>query len=810
MKKLSIALACIITLFCSSENAFSLKLTVASPRTGFSRYPGTIEDIKMTLKPHGSFIEAGIFITISPKGSIYSSDKDTLEAVLEFELDQKAFINGMWLFLNDSVYVKARLLDKWTAGYIYEGIVQRMADPSILFKKDQGQFTIKIFPLIGNSTRTVKINCFLPAEWTDSLISTILPVNFVNASFKKPEILKIYAYPDNNFNEVGFLDNKRIGFDNVFNPRFGEAKLGIIGFTDSSKASKFYFRHVYQDGIFANTYFGLKENFYQVMVNPKKFFNPKNSQKVAILIDYDKDKSHRTKLEVINTIKKVMKNYLTPLDSFNIFISNDEIILLSDQWISASEKNIDFISSDLIALTLGDKSNLANLLYTGAEWVNTNAVEAKILLISNTDQHGKQDTANKIGERVNKILKKDIQISVCTYTEKNWVTNWIASVPYTGNDYLYAGLVYPHRGFIVKIGDVGNSVESMINSVFKSMIGGFENFTLTISFYRGFAYDKIAYVGSQDNLSQNEIFVEFGKFEGNSFDNIKLPLPMKIDLTGYYRGVPYNSTFYISEDEYANYYDNRSMWAGLWIRNMEVLRTKTLLNLYDIINKSLEYNVLSSYTGFLATEDDEKDTLLQDRDIIPVELIYFEGLARDKAIDLFWATASEQNNKGFYIERRILDENTDWSPIGFIKGYGNSSLVREYNFTDREIMSGKTYQYVLRQVDIDGTSNVGSQIVTIHYDNLINLILQENYPNRFDKETKIKFSVPERCHVLLDIIDIMGNKVLELVNHTVEPEQYEVIWNGMDANGVKLPDGFYLCRLTAGSHVRTTKLIMRK
>ncbi|MCX7737655.1 MAG: T9SS type A sorting domain-containing protein [Candidatus Kapabacteria bacterium] len=810
MKSLSIFFLLVVLLLSAVENSFSLKLTVASPRTGFSRYPGTIEEMKMTLKPHGSFIEAGIFITFSPKGSIYSSDKDTLEAVLEFELDQRAFINGMWLFLNDSVYVKARLLDKWTAGYIYEGIVQRMADPSILYKKDQGQFIIKIFPLLGNSTRTVKINCFLPVEWTDSLVSSILPVNFINASFKKPEYIKVYAYPDDNFHTVGFLDNPNVSFHDVFNPRFGEAKLGYIGFTDSTKASNFYFKHLYQDGIFANTYFGLKENFYQVMVNPKKFFNPKNSQKVAILLDYDLNKSNRTKLEVINSLKKVMKDYLTPLDSFNLFISNDKIYSLSDKWISASEKNIDYISNDFLSASLGNKSNLANLLYEAAEWVNANAVEAKILLISNTDQHGKQDTANKIGEKVNKLLKNNIQISVCTYTEKNWVTNWIASVPYTGNDYLYAGLVYPRRGFIVKIGDVGNSVESMINSVFKSMIGGFENFTLTISFYRGFVYDKIAYTGSQANLNSQEIFVEFGKFEGNTFDNIKLPLPMKIDLTGYYRGVPYNSTFFISEDQYANYYDNRSMWAGLWIRNMEILRTKTLLNLYDIINKSLEYNVLSTYTAFLATEDDEKDTLLQDRDIIPVELIYFEGLARDKAIDLYWATASEQNNKGFYIERRILGGQTDWTSIGFVKGYGNSSVVRNYNYTDRDIISGKTYQYVLRQIDIDGSSNVGSQVVSIYYDNLINLTLQENYPNPFDNETKIKFSVPEKLNVLLEIVDIFGNKVLELVNHTVEADQYEVIWNGNDSNGFQLPSGVFFCRLKAGSHSKTIKMLIRR
>jgi len=53
MKKLSIALLVVILILSSFEYASALKLTVSSPRTNFSRYPGTIEDIKMTLKSHG-------------------------------------------------------------------------------------------------------------------------------------------------------------------------------------------------------------------------------------------------------------------------------------------------------------------------------------------------------------------------------------------------------------------------------------------------------------------------------------------------------------------------------------------------------------------------------------------------------------------------------------------------------------------------------------------------------------------------------------------------------------------------------------
>lgn len=55
----------------------------------------------------------------------------------------------------------------------------------------------------------------------------------------------------------------------------------------------------------------------------------------------------------------------------------------------------------------------------------------------------------------------------------------------------------------------------------------------------------------------------------------------------------------------------------------------------------------------------------------------------------------------------------------------------------------------------------------------------------------------------------MGNKVLELINHSVEANEYEVIWDGTDANGKRLPNGFYICQLKAGSQSKTIKMILK-
>ncbi|MFH1052016.1 MAG: hypothetical protein V1779_13935, partial [bacterium] len=87
----------------------------------------------------------------------------------------------------------------------------------------------------------------------------------------------------------------------------------------------------------------------------------------------------------------------------------------------------------------------------------------------------------------------------------------------------------------------------------------------------------------------------------------------------------------------------------------------------------------------------------------PVELSYFRGYTRKGVSELLWETASEIQNHGFFIERRI-EGNEDWSTLPeFIKGHGTSNIEHEYNYSDKDIEPNKTYHYRLRQVDLDGT-----------------------------------------------------------------------------------------------------------
>jgi hypothetical protein len=84
---------------------------------------------------------------------------------------------------------------------------------------------------------------------------------------------------------------------------------------------------------------------------------------------------------------------------------------------------------------------------------------------------------------------------------------------------------------------------------------------------------------------------------------------------------------------------------------------------------------------------------------LPIELTFFKAKLVNNIVKLTWQTASEENNKGFEIERSV-DVKT-WENIGGVKGKGNSNVLVDYTFEDKGPLSILTY-YRLKQVDFDG------------------------------------------------------------------------------------------------------------
>ncbi|MCS7052436.1 MAG: T9SS type A sorting domain-containing protein [Ignavibacterium sp.] len=194
--------------------------------------------------------------------------------------------------------------------------------------------------------------------------------------------------------------------------------------------------------------------------------------------------------------------------------------------------------------------------------------------------------------------------------------------------------------------------------------------------------------------------------------------------------------------------------------------------------------------------------------VIPVELVSFDAIVEKNDVMLNWVTATELNNLGFDIERKI--DGGEFESIGFLRAKGTSSELTNYKFIDRGLNAGK-YFYRLKQKDFDGTFDYLKQI-EVNVTTPMEYALEQNYPNPFGKvmysnnpTTTIKYSIKEKNHVSLKVYDILGNLVANLVDGVIDAGNYELKFDGSN-----LSSGVYYYSLTVDNFSSTKKFVLVK
>jgi len=60
------------------------------------------------------------------------------------------------------------------------------------------------------------------------------------------------------------------------------------------------------------------------------------------------------------------------------------------------------------------------------------------------------------------------------------------------------------------------------------------------------------------------------------------------------------------------------------------------------------------------------------------------------------------------------------------------------------------------------------------------------------------------------IYNVLGQKILTLIDEELEAGSHELLWDGKDQSGMSVSSGIYLCRLQAMDRFKTIKLLMTK
>jgi hypothetical protein len=86
-----------------------------------------------------------------------------------------------------------------------------------------------------------------------------------------------------------------------------------------------------------------------------------------------------------------------------------------------------------------------------------------------------------------------------------------------------------------------------------------------------------------------------------------------------------------------------------------------------------------------------------------------------------------------------------------------------------------------------------------------------NYPNPFNPETTISFSIPVESQIEISVYNIKGQKVKQLFSDQLSVGQHSVVWDGNDETDKPLSSGIYLYKLKLnGKSESVNKCILLK
>ena len=207
---------------------------------------------------------------------------------------------------------------------------------------------------------------------------------------------------------------------------------------------------------------------------------------------------------------------------------------------------------------------------------------------------------------------------------------------------------------------------------------------------------------------------------------------------------------------------------------------------------------------------------------LPVELTSFTARQERGSNVLEWITESEIDNLGFLIDRSLEPNSgfttiADYRFVPELQGQGSVTYRTDYSYTDREVVPGTRYYYVLS--DVTGNPEHGEP-VNRHTDKMVSATPKSQdissalingfktfkaYPNPFNPKTVIAYELEDVRELSVSIVDVHGRQVTELYSGLQAQGFHEFTWQPKDISA-----GIYFCHLTSGGNTITRKLVLLK
>ena len=183
---------------------------------------------------------------------------------------------------------------------------------------------------------------------------------------------------------------------------------------------------------------------------------------------------------------------------------------------------------------------------------------------------------------------------------------------------------------------------------------------------------------------------------------------------------------------------------------------------------------------------------------LPVELLYFRAIEVEGEPRLVWATAAEENNDYFLLQRST--DGRHFTTIQQVAGAGTTQTLQQYGYTDHQAPQAKLW-YRLVQVDYDGQSeDLGTVSISLRQWQAPEALTAHVYPNPAISGGTLTLSIEGKALQALRLTDLQGRTVWSFP---------AALLNVGPLPLPQLPDGMYLLNgyTTEGQRITATILI---
>ena len=603
MKKLAYAFALFFALFFALLQPLSAqnKLNIINPQW-WGNWPedkGTIEEAVYTLKPQGLYVEVGLYLTLSWPENPYGIT-DSMEIVFDFTLPEEAIVTDSWLWVDD-VIVHADVWEVWTALQTYEEIVDRQQDPSVLYENPEGGHQLRIFPLVTQESRKVKITYLLPARWTEEEVIATLPTEFLNTSKTFVNNFRVLISPDPAWQNYRFEELPGLTFQTITLPIYGTCLEGVIPSNHWGKPLHFVMdTPTLSDGLFVGRHSGSAGNVYEIAYFPQTLPATEKTSHLMVAVQYSPNNSNLTFEELLESLRTHLKAELDDGDFFNLAIGNSATIFTASQnWIPADDASIDFVFDSFNPVQGGALNPLIDLLVTAGNLIVDNGPEGEMLLVSNTDQYYSHWYANPAIETFFTAFPDAFPVHICDFQSQNfaeyWPNWWEEEPAYYGNELFNTTLTTLTGGTYFNLREGGSDFTFNLTLQLANHIDGVRLlYDLDTDLDNGFCYQRypVNYLG-QSEYAHLPI-LQVGRYEGD--------FPMTMEFFALVDGQVVTDVITISENEVVEL-DTlaQKAWVGNFFHAIESNDNDPNM-ISQIVDMSIQNRVLSKYTAFIALD----------------------------------------------------------------------------------------------------------------------------------------------------------------------------------------------------------------